>query len=998
MKSRFFLLSLTLLAFGSLVQAAQQIPPDRTYVESWYTSGYQGEIPAPDKIVNVRDYGAFGDGTHDDRAAIVAAIAALGGPGVVYFPAGTYLLSTSGFSIGNGVVLRGERSGNTTIRTSSSFVSAAVTVSGNAVAGTSQSVVSGYTAHSYTLQITSTNGLKRGDYVAITENNDPSWGTSFTGDAGQVLQIDSLGASSITVTNPIRMDFKASLSPLLQKLNMVTNAGIENIRFVRDVAGTATTRNNQFTIFFNYAANCWFRGVDCTNSFGADVGIQYSTRLSGSGCYFHHPYEVDGGGSGYGIKFHFGYGGECRFENNIFRRERHAMALQAGANGNVFGYNYSREPIWSEAFGTGLLAFDVAFHGNWTFANLCEGNIVKYIQLENDSGNHGVNGPHNTFVRNRIENDGLSVQSSDGICTNENVLANEIPSGSLTLRGSGNYSYGNIVGSTVTPAGTTNVTDYSYYLTNDPSAMPPLPVYWNIPSPYPSIGYPLAISAIKTNPAYARYASGTQDLTVGPPSLFKQPTNFTSNAGSPAAFSVQATGTPVAVFAWYKDGSPIAGQTNATCSIASAQPLDAGSYYCLITDGRPYSVKSSTVSLTVIGGVTCSYGLTSSGTNVSVNGGSSSGFGVTATDTSCTWTVSTDQPWITGLAPTSSNGNATVTYFVGANASGLVRTGRVVAASLTNTVIQDACGFSLTGGSSTNISVDGTGFATFPVSSTGTACTWTASADVPWITNVSPASATGSVAVTYSVNLNLTGSARTGHITAGGQVLTITQDACSFSLPGGSSTTISPAGISLLTLALDSTGTACTWTASTDVPWITGLTPTSGTGDATISYAVQTSPYSTTRTGHITAGGVTLSVNQQGAVSTFNDGVPDWWRQFYFGNSGTNSFSCATCDASGTQQNNLFKYVAGLDPTNPASVFHLVISPVPGQPTQRNLTFDPLADGRTYTAIFNTNLTGNTWFTVSPIGGPVTNGNQSTVTDLNSTGTNKFYRIDISYP
>jgi len=74
------------------------------------------------------------------------------------------------------------------------------------------------------------------------------------------LQIDSLGASSITVTNPIRMDYKASLSPVLQKLNMVTNAGIENLRFTRDVAGTATTRNNQFTVFYNYAANCWIRG------------------------------------------------------------------------------------------------------------------------------------------------------------------------------------------------------------------------------------------------------------------------------------------------------------------------------------------------------------------------------------------------------------------------------------------------------------------------------------------------------------------------------------------------------------------------------------------------------------------------------------------------------------------------------------------------------------------------------------------------------------------
>jgi Concanavalin A-like lectin/glucanases superfamily/Divergent InlB B-repeat domain len=58
-------------------------------------------------------------------------------------------------------------------------------------------------------------------------------------------------------------------------------------------------------------------------------------------------------------------------------------------------------------------------------------------------------------------------------------------------------------------------------------------------------------------------------------------------------------------------------------------------------------------------------------------------------------------------------------------------------------------------------------------------------------------------------------------------------------------------------------------------------------------------------------------------TDSVGDGIPDCWRQLYFGGNGqsTDSLSCANCDVNGTGQNNLFKYVAGLDPTNPTSVF-----------------------------------------------------------------------------
>ena len=134
-------------------------------------------------------------------------------------------------------------------------------------------------------------------------------------------------------------------------------------------------------------------------------------------------------------------------------------------------------------------------------------------------------------------------------------------------------------------------------------------------------------------------------------------------------------------------------------------------------------------------------------------------------------------------------------------------------------------------------------------------------------------------------------------------------------------------------------------------------------------------------------------------MDTVGDGVANWWRKYYFGNgSGTDATSCATCDYDGTGQNNLFKYVAGLNPTDPTSLFVLQIAGVDGQPNQMNLMFTPVASGRTYAVQSATNVTGGVYSNLTAASAPQTNGNQITITDLNASQSNKFYRIHISLP
>ncbi len=121
------------------------------------------------------------------------------------------------------------------------------------------------------------------------------------------------------------------------------------------------------------------------------------------------------------------------------------------------------------------------------------------------------------------------------------------------------------------------------------------------------------------------------------------------------------------------------------------------------------------------------------------------------------------------------------------------------------------------------------------------------------------------------------------------------------------------------------------------------------------------------------------------------------WQIQYFGST-NNPNAAPSVDADGTGQNNLFKYVAGLDPTNPSSVFLLTVSSDTNQPADLDLQFLPMANGRSYTPQFNTDLVNGVWSSLTTYTGPVTNGNQISVTDTNPLPPQEFYRIEISLP
>lgn len=131
-------------------------------------------------------------------------------------------------------------------------------------------------------------------------------------------------------------------------------------------------------------------------------------------------------------------------EDNIFNELRHAMIIQLGGNGCVFGYNYAQRNYsddgWDKTY--------ISVHGHYPYMNLFEGNIVGNIGL---ADYWGACGPGNTLFRNRVIGTdkhedfgpyrGIAV---DDYSHQQNIIGNELTGAEtrITFDGNGDSSQG----------------------------------------------------------------------------------------------------------------------------------------------------------------------------------------------------------------------------------------------------------------------------------------------------------------------------------------------------------------------------------------------------------------------------------------------------------------------------------------------------------------------------------------------------------------------------
>ena len=101
-----------------------------------------------------------------------------------------------------------------------------------------------------------------------------------------------------------------------------------------------------------------------------------------------------------------------------------------------------------------------------------------------------------------------------------------------------------------------------------------------------------------TNPVGSLVSNAATLTVFTTPTITTQPQNISVTTGSNATFSVVAGGSTPLGYQWQKGGVAIAGATNASFSITSAQTTDAGNYTVVVSNSLG-SVTSSVATLTV---------------------------------------------------------------------------------------------------------------------------------------------------------------------------------------------------------------------------------------------------------------------------------------------------------------------------------------------------------------------------------------------------------------
>ena len=441
---------------------SQNIPSSR--ITDWTNPGSQPIFQA-EQIVSLDLFGADTSGVMASDDALQQAIIALDGPGEIFVPKGTYLFEAP-MDLPDSIIIRGEMDSLSLSPLAKFRLSPGNNQHGIRIIGSEINIDYHVTypliQGDQKIFVTQVQLFSEGDFIKIVPFDDSllvndTWAYHSTGQIFQVVQIDG---DSLVLNKPLRRSYDGNHFPDIYKLSPRRQVHLKCITI--EIVDTSASQTS--TIYINSAVDCSLSGIESNFCNYAHVDIVNSSRITVTNSYFKDAHDYGSGGKGYGVMLEF-TSGDCLISQNIFHHLRHSMILQAGANGNVLAYNYSIDPFWSGTALPSNSSGDLVLHGNYLYMNLLESNVVQNIVIDNS---HGINGPFNTFFRNRAELYGIFMNTGPA-SNSQNFIGNQVTNtssiflGFYNLQGNDHFEFGNMIKGTVMPTGTDEPEDVSLF-------------------------------------------------------------------------------------------------------------------------------------------------------------------------------------------------------------------------------------------------------------------------------------------------------------------------------------------------------------------------------------------------------------------------------------------------------------------------------------------------------------------------------------------------------
>ena len=224
----------------------------------------------------------------------------------------------------------------------------------------------------------------------------------------------------------------------------------------------------------------------------------------------------------------------------------------------------------------------------------------------------------------------------------------------------------------------------------------------------------------------------------------------------------------------------------------------------------------------------------------------------------CAWSAASEAAWISINGHRSGQGDGSIQYRVEANGAPVSRRGSIVFNDQRAEIAQAAgvCVIRLRDASAGFPPLGGSGFVRVEASSD--LCTWSASADVSWITLTSGDEGKGTAAIEFRV-APTTGPPRNGTIRVADQRFSVTQsEGCTYAIePSGQSIPASGGGGSIRI----STSAGCPWSGLSNVSWVTVTDGATGAGPGSVTFTVGPTD-GASRTGTLVVAGHPFTVTQ----------------------------------------------------------------------------------------------------------------------------------------